>query len=31
VRTLKAGFQMHVAKPVDPEDLATVIESLIRS
>ena len=30
VRTLKAGFQMHLAKPVDPADLATVIENLIR-
>jgi PAS domain S-box-containing protein len=27
---LKAGFQMHVAKPVDPADLAIVIENLIR-
>jgi PAS domain S-box-containing protein len=31
VRTLKAGFQMHLAKPVDPSDLAIVIENLIRS
>ena len=30
VRALKAGFQMHVAKPVDPADLATAIENLIR-
>jgi PAS domain S-box-containing protein len=30
VRALKAGFQMHLAKPVSPADLATVIESLIR-
>src|SRR5262245_59590369 len=30
VRTLKAGFQTHLAKPVDPADLATVIENLIR-
>jgi CheY-like chemotaxis protein len=27
---LKAGFQMHVAKPVDPAQLAIVIENLIR-
>jgi len=27
---LKAGFQMRVAKPVDPADLAIVIENLIR-
>ncbi len=30
VRALKAGFQMHVAKPVDPAELAIVITSLIR-
>src|SRR5262245_19983639 len=30
VRTLKAGFQMHLAKPVDPTDLAVVIENLFR-
>src|SRR5262249_43522137 len=30
VRALKAGFQMHLAKPVDPADLAIVIENLIR-
>ena len=30
VRALKAGFQMHLAKPVSPADLATVIETLIR-
>jgi len=30
VRALKAGFQMHLAKPVSPADLATVIENLIR-
>src|SRR5215813_1991078 len=30
-RTLKAGFQMHLAKPVDPADLVIVIENLIRS
>jgi PAS domain S-box-containing protein len=31
VSTLKAGFQMHLAKPVDPSDLVIVIENLIRS
>jgi PAS domain S-box-containing protein len=31
IRALKAGFQMHLAKPVDPADLAIVIENLIRS
>ncbi|HEX5085174.1 MAG TPA: PAS domain S-box protein [Blastocatellia bacterium] len=30
VRALNAGFQMHVAKPVDPAELAAVIASLIR-
>jgi len=30
VRALKAGFQMHLTKPVDPADLAIVIENLIR-
>jgi CheY-like chemotaxis protein len=30
MRALKAGFQMHVAKPVDPDELAIVITSLIR-
>jgi PAS domain S-box-containing protein len=30
VRALKAGFQTHIAKPVDPTELAIVIESLIR-
>jgi PAS domain S-box-containing protein len=29
VRALTAGFQAHIAKPVDPTELATVIESLI--
>jgi CheY-like chemotaxis protein len=28
VRTLSAGFQMHVPKPVDPAELATIIASL---
>jgi CheY-like chemotaxis protein len=31
VRALKAGFQMHVAKPVDPDELAIVIMSVIRA
>jgi CheY-like chemotaxis protein len=30
MRALSAGFQMHVAKPVDPAELAIVITSLIR-
>ncbi len=30
VCALKSGFQMHVAKPVDPAELAIVITSLIR-
>ena len=30
VRALSAGFQMHVAKPVEPAELAVVILSLIR-
>jgi CheY-like chemotaxis protein len=29
MRALSAGFQMHVAKPVDPDELAVVITSLI--
>jgi signal transduction histidine kinase/CheY-like chemotaxis protein len=29
-RALQAGFQMHVAKPVDPTELAVVIISLIK-
>jgi signal transduction histidine kinase len=28
VRTLSAGYQMHVPKPVDPAELATIIASL---
>jgi CheY-like chemotaxis protein len=27
-RALRAGFQTHVAKPVDPEELTAVIASL---
>jgi PAS domain S-box-containing protein len=30
VRALQAGFQTHIAKPVDPAELAIVIENLIR-
>jgi PAS domain S-box-containing protein len=30
MRALKAGFQMHVAKPVDPDELTIVITSLVR-
>jgi PAS domain S-box-containing protein len=30
LRALRAGFQMHVAKPADPAELAIVITSLIR-
>jgi PAS domain S-box-containing protein len=30
VRTLSAGYQMHVAKPVPPEELVAVIASLVR-
>jgi PAS domain S-box-containing protein len=29
MRALKAGFQMHVAKPVDPDELVVVITSVI--
>src|SRR5262249_42426773 len=29
ISALKAGFQMHVAKPVDPDELAIVITSLV--
>jgi CheY-like chemotaxis protein len=28
VRALAAGFHMHVAKPVDPEELIAVVASL---
>jgi PAS domain S-box-containing protein len=31
VRALDAGFQAHLVKPVEPEELAAVIRSLIRS
>src|SRR5262249_34467907 len=30
VRTLAAGYQMHVAKPVDPSELITIVASLAR-
>jgi PAS domain S-box-containing protein len=30
VKALRAGFQMHVAKPVQPAELAAVVESLLR-
>jgi PAS domain S-box-containing protein len=30
VRALTAGFQMHIAKPVDPDELAVVILSLVK-
>jgi len=30
MRALSAGFQMHVAKPVEPAELAVVILSLVR-
>jgi CheY-like chemotaxis protein/anti-sigma regulatory factor (Ser/Thr protein kinase) len=30
MRALKAGFQMHVAKPVDPDELVIVITSFVR-
>jgi CheY-like chemotaxis protein len=28
VRVLSAGFQMHVAKPIDPDDLIAAVASL---
>ena len=28
VRSIQAGFQMHLSKPVDPAELVTVIASL---
>jgi CheY-like chemotaxis protein len=30
VRVLKAGFNIHIAKPVEPAELVTVISSLVR-
>ena len=29
MRALRAGFQMHVAKPVEPSELAAVVRSLL--
>jgi CheY-like chemotaxis protein len=31
VKVLMAGFQMHVAKPVDPTELVAVVASIVRS
>jgi CheY-like chemotaxis protein len=28
VRVLAAGFQMHIAKPIDPDELIAVVASL---
>jgi ATP-binding cassette subfamily B protein len=30
LRTLQAGFQIHVAKPVEPSELIVVIDTLVR-
>jgi CheY-like chemotaxis protein len=30
VRTLRAGFEMHLSKPVDPMEFASAIEALAR-
>jgi DNA-binding response OmpR family regulator len=30
VRALEAGFQMHVVKPVEPDELVSVILSLVK-
>ena len=30
IRALSAGYNMHVAKPVDPRELLTVVASLLR-
>ena len=30
VRTLRAGFQVHLAKPIDPEELVAAISDLAR-
>lgn len=30
VRSLRSGFQMHVAKPVDPAELMAAVEALVR-
>jgi CheY-like chemotaxis protein len=31
VRALRAGYQMHLAKPVDPVELATAVATLAES
>jgi CheY-like chemotaxis protein len=31
IRALRAGFQMHLAKPVEPVELATAVASLAKS
>jgi PAS domain S-box-containing protein len=31
IRALEAGFQTHVAKPIEPEELVTVVANLLRS
>jgi len=31
MRALSAGFQIHVPKPVQPAELATVVASLVES
>jgi len=31
MRTLAAGYQMHIAKPVDPSELITIVASLARA
>jgi CheY-like chemotaxis protein len=30
MRALMAGFQMHVAKPVEPDELAVIVASIMR-
>jgi CheY-like chemotaxis protein len=31
IRTLKAGFQLHIGKPVEPMQLATLLSALLAS
>jgi CheY-like chemotaxis protein len=31
IRALEAGFQTHVAKPIEPEELVTVVANLLGS
>ncbi|MBE9037732.1 response regulator [aff. Roholtiella sp. LEGE 12411] len=31
IRALEAGFQTHVAKPIDPEELVAIVTSLVAS